>query len=82
MHPFPSGHIPFVEAAIYLVKSYRNPPTLGYLQRWEMCKLICLKNVSGGSFRFVLTSVLQILTTKVPFLAPIKGQHSFSVPVL
>ena len=28
MHPFPSGHIPFVEAAIYLVKSYRTPQSL------------------------------------------------------
>ena len=81
VHPFPSGHIPFVEAAIHLVKSYRNPPTLGYLQRWEMCKLFCLKNVSGGSFHnFIRVDIC--FATKVPPLAPIKGQHLFSVPVL
>ena len=72
VHPFPSGHIPFVEAAIYLVKSYRNAPTLGYLQRWEMCKLFCLKNVSGGSFHnFIRVDIcFASFDDKSPTLSP------------
>ena len=50
----------------------QNPPTLGYLQRLEMCKLFCLKNVSGGSFHnFIRVDIcFASFDDKIPTLSP------------